>query len=106
MTAASKAWCLGILAAVNGLCVPSLTYTWLSIYRQYSYPIDFFLPIARTSTRASLILAVLAATVPVSLFVYYRSAQDLPSFIRIISLVITCCAACMGLSFAIWRYLR
>lgn len=106
MSAAFKSWCLGAVVAINGLLVLSLVFTWLSIYQQYSYPIDFFTPIARTETRAKLILCVAAVSVPLSFLIYIRTGRDLPSVGRITSLTITSLAACVAVSFAIWRYAR
>jgi hypothetical protein len=106
MSAACKSWCLGAVVAINGLLAPSLAYTWLSIYRQYSYPIDFFLPIERTEARATLSLCVVAITVPLAFVIYARTAHDLPSPMRIATLVITSGAAVVAVAFAGWRYLR
>ena len=41
------------VSAVNALLAHSLVYSWLFIYREFSYPIDFFMPISRTMTRAT-----------------------------------------------------
>ena len=106
MSAASKSWCLGAVVAINGLLAPSLAYTWLSIYRQYSYPVDFFLPLERTEERATLSLCVAAITVPLAFVIYARSARDLPSPIRIATLVITGGAAVVAIAFLGWRYLK
>jgi hypothetical protein len=106
MSATSKAWCLGAAVAINGLLGPSLAYTWLSIYRQYSYPIDFFLPIERTEARATVSLCVAAVTVPLTFLIYARTARDLPSPGRIATLVITGATAFVAIAFAGWRYLR
>ena len=106
MSAASKSWFLGAVVAINGLLVPSLVFTWLSIYRQYSYPIDFFMPVARTETRATLSLCVAAVSVPLAFVIYTRAARDLPSIGRITSLAITSIAACVAISFALWRFTR
>jgi len=106
MSVSLKTWCLGALAAVNALLVYSLAYTWLEIYREFSYPIDFFLPINRTLTRATVGLCVAAATVPLAGILYARTARDLPAFTRIATLVTTLAAAAVSVSFAIWRYLR
>lgn len=106
MTVASKAWCLGAVVAVNGLLAPSLAFTWLSIYQQHSYPIDFLLPIERTEARATLSLCVAAISVPLAFAIYARTARDLPSLGRIATLVITCAAAFVAIAFTGWRYLR
>ena len=106
MTATFKSLCLGVVVAINGLLLPSLIYTWLSIYREYSYPIDFFLPLQRTETRATISLCVAALSVPLAFVIYWRVARDLPSSGRIASLVITCAAAGVAGAFAVWRYLR
>jgi hypothetical protein len=106
MSAVSKAWCLGAVVAINGLLAPSLAYTWLFIHQEYSYPIDFFLPVQRTETRATLSLCVAAITVPLAFVIYARTARDLPASGRIASLVITSVAAFVAIAFAGWRYLR
>jgi hypothetical protein len=106
MSATSKSWCLGALVAINGLLTSSLVYTWLWIYREYSYPIDFFLPITRTETRASVTLCTAAVTIPLTFAIYTRTVRDLPSPGRIATLVITGATACVSIAFGIWRYLR
>ena len=106
MSTVSKSWCLGALVAVNGLLVPSLIFTWLSIYRQYSYPLDFFMPVARTETRATLGLCVAAVSIPLAAAIYTRTARELSSANRIVSLVIIGGAACVSVAFAVWKYLR
>ena len=104
MTAVSKSWFLGAGVAINGLLGPALVFTWVQIYQEYSYPIDFFMPIARMETRATLSLCVAAVSVPLGFLLYVRSARDLHSLGRIVSLTITSIAACVAISFAVWRF--
>src|SRR6185503_18753241 len=106
MSSSSKIWCLGAVVAANGLLVPSLVYSWLYIYRQYSYPIDFFLPLSQTEMRVRLCLIVAAITVPLTVVLYRGVARDLPRFIRVATLVISCSTAIVAIAFPIWRYLR
>jgi hypothetical protein len=106
MSAISKAWGLGALVAVNGMLASSLVYTWLSIYRQYSYPLDFFLPLQRTEARATISLCVAAITVPLALAFYVKADREMPLACRIPTLLITVATAFVALAFASWRYLR
>jgi hypothetical protein len=106
MSASSKIWCLGVVVSINAMLTPSLAYTWLSIYWQYSYPIDFFLPIERTQMRAILSLCVAAISVPIALVIYARNAHELPILIRITTLVVTCVTAFTAIAFVSWRYIR
>ena len=106
MSASLKIWCLGALVAVNALVAHSLVYSWLFIYREFSYPIDFFLPLNRTATRATISLCVAAATIPLAGILYARTARELPSIVRIATIVITVAAAALALAFATWRYSR
>src|SRR5436190_10898101 len=103
MSAPVKTWCLGAVVAINALLAPSLVYTWLHIYREYSYPIDFFLPINRTSTRAAFTLCVAAVTMPLSCVLYSRTARDLSPPTRIASVIITIAAAFVAIAFACRR---
>jgi hypothetical protein len=88
------------------MLAPSLLFTWFSIYRQYSYPIDFFLPIQRTEARATLSLCVAAFTVPLALAIYVKAGREIPLACRIPTLLITVATAFVALAFASWRYLR
>jgi hypothetical protein len=106
MSASLKTWCLGALVAVNALLAHSLVYSWLFIYRESSYPIDFFMPINRTMTRATITLCVAAVSVPLASILYVRTAQELSSVSRIATIVVTSVAAAVSIAFAAWRYLR
>jgi len=106
MTATLKTWLLGAAVAVNALLTFSLVWTWRFIYQEFSYPIDFFLPLKRTSARATLMLLVSAFTVPLALLIYVRVCRELPRFLRVISLVPICSAAFTAVAFAAWRYLK
>jgi hypothetical protein len=105
MSVAAKAWCLGVVVAINSFLAPSLAYTWLSIYREHSYPIDFFMPIEKLETRGALNLCVAAVTVPLAFLIYARTARELPSPVRIASLVGAGAAAFVAIAFAVWRFL-
>ena len=106
MAVSLKIWCLGALVAVNALLAHSLVYSWLFIYREFSYPIDFLVPINRTTTRATISLCVAAVTIPLAGILYARTARELPSVVRIATIVITIATAALSLAFATWRYLR
>jgi hypothetical protein len=106
MSASLKTWCLGALVAVNALLAHSLVYSWLFIYREFSYPIDFFMPINRTMTRATISLCVAAVSVPLAGILYARTARELPPTGRIVTLVVIVVAAGVSIAFAVWRYLR
>ena len=106
MSTTSKVWCLGAVVAINGLLAQSLACTWLSIYQQYSYPIDFFLPVERTEARATLNLCVAAITLPLTFLLYTRAERKLPLTVRIATLVITCGATFVAIAFLGWRYLK
>jgi hypothetical protein len=106
MSASLKTWCLGALVAVNGLLAYSLVYSWLFIYREFSYPLDFFLPVNRTMTRATITLCVAAVSVPLASILYARTARELSSISRIATVVVTVVAAAVSIAFAAWRYLR
>ena len=106
MPALFKAWCLGAIVAINGMLAPSLVFTWLSIYSQYSYPIDFFLPLERTEDRAILSLCVAAITVPLALVFYVKNGREMPLACRIPTLLITVATAFIALAFASWTFLR
>lgn len=106
MSASLKTWCLGGLVAVNALLAHSLVYSWLFIYREFSYPIDFFMPINRTMTRATIALCVAAVSVPLATVLYARTARELSSVSRIATIVVTFVAAGVAIAFAVWRYLR
>jgi len=106
MEASLKIWCLGALVAINALLAHSLVYSWLFIYREFSYPIDFFVPINRTMTRATISLCVAVVTIPLAGILYARTARELSPVVRIATIVITITAAALSLAFATWRYLR
>ncbi len=106
MSASLKTWCLGALVAVNALLAHSLVYSWLFIYREFSYPIDFFMPINRTMTRATITLCVAAVSVPLASILYARIARELSPVSRIATIVVTAVATAVSIAFAAWRYLR
>lgn len=106
MSASLKTWCLGALVAVNALLAHSLVYSWLFIYREFSCPIDFFMPINRTMARATITLCVAAVSVPLAGILYARTAPELPTITRIATIAVTVAAAAVSVAFAIWRYLR
>lgn len=106
MTATFKAWCLGGLVAINGLLAVSLALTWLSIYEQFSHPIDFSLPVQRAQMHATLILYVAAVSVPLAFAIHRRTERDLPPSARVASLLISSVAAFVAIAFYVWRYLR
>lgn len=92
--------------AVNALLAHSLVCSWLFIYREFSYPIDFFMPINRTVARATITLCVAAVSVPLAGVLYARTAPELPMITRIATIAVTVAAAAVSVAFAIWRYLR
>src|SRR5258708_3813391 len=102
MSASLKTWCLGALVAVNALLVLSLLYSWIYIAREFYYPIDFFVPINRTMTRATIPLCVAAVSVPLAGVLYVRTARELSSIPRIAPIVITVTAAAVSVAFATW----
>lgn len=106
MSVSLKSWCLGALVAVNALLAHSLVYSWLFIHQEFSHPIDFFVPINRTMTRATIALCVAAVTVPISSVLYARTARELSPVSRIATIVVTALAAGVSIAFAVWRYLR
>src|ERR1041385_6278293 len=106
MSTSLKTWCLGALVAVNALLAHSLVYSWLFIYREFSYPIDFFMPINRTMTRATITLCVAAASVPLESILYAHTARESSSVCRIATILVTAVAATVSIAFAAWRYLR
>ena len=89
MSTSVKTWCLGALVAVNALLAHSLVYSWVFIYREFSYPVDFFMPVNRTMTRARITLCVAAVSVPLAGLLYARTAPELPPFSRIATIAIT-----------------
>ncbi len=91
--------------AINALLAHSLVYSWLFVYREFSYPIDFFFPINRTMTRQTVTLCVAALSVPLATILYARTARELCSVSRIATIVITVTAAALSIAFASWRYL-
>ena len=106
MSASLKTWCLGALVAVNALLAYSLVCSWLFIYREFSYPIDFVMPVNRTMTRATITLWVAAVSVPLASILYARTAREMSSVSRIATIVVTAVAAAVSIAFAAWRHLR
>ena len=106
MRSALKTWILGGLVAVNVMLTVSLTWSWRFVYIEYSYPIDFFLPLHNTSLRITVALLVCALSVPLSLNVCKRAGPELPSVARVVTLVSSFAAASVALAFVIWRYAR
>jgi hypothetical protein len=106
MSAPSKAWLVGVVVILDGVLAPWLVFTWLFIYQQHSYPIDYFSPLQIAYARATNLLISLAVTLPVTFFLYHRSARDLPPLIRVISLVIAGSATAIAIAFSVWRFLR
>lgn len=97
-------WIAGAIAAFNSILAVSLTSTWLSIYEMYSYPIDFFWPVTRTETRATISLFTAAMTVPIGFFSYRHAASAMPVQLRVISLMAHGAATIVALAFLIWKY--
>jgi hypothetical protein len=106
MSAQTKAWCLGLLVSINAMLVPSLLYSWQEIYTEFSYPIDFFLPVDRTLMRAKIILCVAAVSIPLTCFLYMRSERELSRALRILTMIVTLAAALVSIAFAWWKYVR
>jgi hypothetical protein len=104
MSTALKIWILGGLVAVNAMLTVSLAWSWRYMYVQYSYPIDFFLPLDHTSRRITLVLFVCTFSVPLSFITCRSAGPELPSVARVLTLVTSGAAASVALAFSIWRY--
>ncbi len=106
MTLPFKACCLGVVVAVNGLLASSLAYTWFFIYREHTYPIDFFMPLERADSRATVTLCMAAVSVPLAFVMYARIWRELRPAGRLATLIVSGAAAGVAVAFTVWRYLR
>ena len=102
MPSALKIWILGGVVVINAMLTFSLAWSWQFVYRQYSYPIDFFLPLNATRDRIVLMLGVATVSVPLALLMYRRAGRELPIIARIWSLLTACTAASIAVSYLIW----
>jgi membrane-associated PAP2 superfamily phosphatase len=106
MSAFFKLWRLRTVVAINGLFVPLLAYSWLSIYEECSYPIDYPYALERLLAHLTRLLVAAAMTILLTVVIYPRTIRDLSRGERIATLVITGGAAFVAITIALWRYLN
>jgi hypothetical protein len=106
MTATAKGWWLGLAVALDASFALWLVLTWLFIFQQYSYPIDYPAPIIEAQARAKSLLFALTVLLPMTFVTYQKSARELPASLRVLSLVISGSSMAVAIAFVVWRYFR